>query len=386
MPEKIRQRRERLAQVAAQTTPEGGAQASAPSKRRNRKVSKQARTLFTTQLATLQDAGMPILRSLRILDGQMADGPMKEVVKQLAEDVETGTSLSDAMNKFPVVFDDLYVNMVRAGEAGGALTTIFNRLAEFLEKGDALIRKIKSALVYPTIIVVFAVAVLVYIMLAVVPKFEDAFKSLGGTLPAPTMALINTSKFLADWWWAFLLGIIVLVVLFMFIGRTPGGRRVYDRIKLRLWLFGPIIKGTQIARFTRTLGTLSASGVERLRSLDIVADASGNKIFEEAIRKIQEAVREGESMARPLGETKLFDDIVVNMVDVGEETGELDKMLLKISDNAETAVDVRISGLMAVMEPALLIVMGGVVGFIVVALFLPLLSLQQMLGGGAPPK
>jgi type IV pilus assembly protein PilC len=384
MPEKLRQRREKLAQVAAR--PESGAPEAAvkaaPRRRRRAKVSKESKTQFTVQLATLQDAGMPILRSLRILEGQVAAGPLKDVVGAMAEDVETGTSLSEAMAKFPGVFDDLYVNMVRAGEAGGALTAIFNRLAEYLEKADALIRKIRSAMIYPIIVVVFATAVMTYIMVSVVPKFEAAFQSLGGKLPAMTQALISISRFLGDKWWAILGAIVLIIVIFTFVRRTPNGRRLFDRMKLRMWVFGPIIGDTQVARFARTLGTLSSSGVERLRSLDIAADAAGNMVYADGIRKVQDAVREGEPMARPMGETKLFDDIVVNMVDVGEETGELDKMLLKIAKNKEAVVDTKVAGLMSILEPVLLIVMGGVVGFIVIALFMPLLSLQQIISSG----
>jgi type IV pilus assembly protein PilC len=384
MPEKLRQRREKLAQVAAR--PEGAAgevAAKAPVRRRRKaRVSKEAKTQFTVQLATLQDAGMPILRSLRILEGQVAAGPLKDVVGAMAEDVETGTSLSEAMAKFPGVFDDLYVNMVRAGEAGGALTAIFNRLSEYLEKADALVRKIRSAMIYPIIVVLFATAVMLYIMVSVVPKFEAAFQSLGGKLPGVTQSLISISRFLGDKWW--MIGLAAFLVIFgiAFIGRTKKGRRTIDLVKLKLWLFGPIIGDTQVARFSRTLGTLSASGVERLRSLDIAADAAGNVIYAEGIRRVQDAVREGEPMARPMGETKLFDDIVVNMVDVGEETGELDKMLMKIAKNKETIVDTKVAGLMSVLEPALLIAMGLVVGFIVIALFMPLLSLQQLISGG----
>jgi type IV pilus assembly protein PilC len=379
MPEKLRDRRERLAKAASDKTA-AAPPAEGTKKRGKERVSKTAKTRFTSQLATLQDAGLPILRSLRILENQLKAGPMKRIVTGLAEDVEGGTSLSEAMAKYPYVFDDLYVNLVRAGEAGGALTAIFNRLSEFMEKAEALARKIKSAMVYPILVVTFAIAVMVYIMVAVVPKFEDAFKSLGGKLPAPTQFLIDTSRFLADRWWVILLAVFVLIATVAGVGRTAGGRRFFDRMKIRMWIFGPIAHGTQIARFSRTLGTLSASGVERLRSLDIVADSSGNRVFEEGVRTVQAAVREGEAMARPMGETKLFDDVVVNMVDVGEETGELDKMLLKVADVYEAQVDNRVSAMMSILEPVLIVTLGLVVGFIVVALFLPLLSIQSLLG------
>lgn len=379
MPEKLRDRRERLAKAAVAEKADAAAPVAGGKKGRER-VSKSAKTRFTTQLATLQDAGLPILRSLKILEAQLEPGPMKRVVVGLTEDVEGGASLSEAMSKYPYVFDDLYVNLVRAGEAGGALTQIFNRLAEFMEKAEALTRKIRSAMIYPTLVVGFAIVVIVYIMVSVVPRFEDAFRSLGGKLPAPTQFLIDTSRFLADRWWVLLLGVAAVVGIVVAIGRSAGGRRFFDKLKMRMPVFGPIVHGTQIARFSRTLGTLSASGVERLRSLDIVADAAGNVIFEDGVRVVQTAVREGESMARPMGETKLFDDVVVNMVDVGEETGELDKMLLKVADVYEAQVDNRVGALMSILEPVLIVVLGLVVGFIVVALFLPLLSIQDLLG------
>ena len=379
MPEKLRDRRERLAKASSQEASATPA-ASSGGKRGRERVSKTAKTRFTTQLATLQDAGLPILRSLKILNAQLKDGPMKRVVGGISEDVEGGTSLSEAMSKYPYIFDDLYVNLVRAGEAGGALTVIFNRLAEFMEKAEALARKIKSAMIYPTLVITFAVLVIVYIMVSVVPRFEDAFRSLGGQLPAPTQFLIDVSRFLAEKWWLLILILVAIGAAFYGIGRTGAGRRFFDRCKMKLWVFGPVVHGTQIAQFARTLGTLSASGVERLRSLDIVADAAGNVVFEDGVRSIQAAVREGEAMARPMGETKLFDDVVVNMVDVGEETGELDKMLLKVADVYEQEVDNRVGALMSILEPVLIVVLGLVVGFIVVALFLPLLSIQGLLG------
>jgi type IV pilus assembly protein PilC len=236
-------------------------------------------------------------------------------------------------------------------------------------------------MIYPIIVIVFATAVMIYIMVSVVPKFEAAFQSLGGKLPAITVTLIDISRFLADRFWVIGIAVIALIAAFLWFRRTKRGRKILDRAKLKMPIFGPIIADTQVARFSRTLGTLSSSGVERLRSLDIASDAAGNVVYSEGIRKVQDAVREGEPMARPMGETRLFDDIVVNMVDVGEETGELDKMLLKIAKNKEANVDTKVAGLMSILEPVLLISMGVVVGFIVIALFMPLLSLQQLISG-----
>lgn len=380
MADALKKRREKLAQAASKTAPATTAGAAAGPRKRGRKVSRQAKTQFTTQLATLQDAGLPVLRSLKVLHNQLAAGPMKDVVANLAEDVETGASLSESMAKHPAVFDELYVNMVRAGEAGGALTVICNRLAGFMEKADALIRKIRGAMIYPVIVTVIAVAILSFIMLYVIPKFEDTFAQLGAELPAMTLTLINFSRWLIDHWYVIPAVPFLIWLAIWGTGRTVKGRWLLDKMKLRAPLFGSIVLRSHVARFARTLGTLSSSGVPLMQSLEICGDAAGNVVVRKAVDDIRTAVREGEPMARPLAETGLFDDIVVNMVDVGEETGELDRMLMKIADNHEAEVDVRVSAFVAVLEPALIVVMAGMVGFIVIALFLPLLSLQEHLG------
>ncbi|MAG59105.1 MAG: pilus assembly protein PilC [Planctomycetes bacterium] len=380
MPEKLRKRREKLAQATAgQNQPSGAGQAPRR-KKRGRKVSRQAKTNFTTQFATLQDAGLPVVRSLRVLEGQMPQGPLRVVTLEIAEDVETGSSLSEAMGKHPAIFDELFVSMVKAGEASGALTTIFNRLAEFMEKADALIRKIRGAMVYPIIVMVIAMSILTFIMIFVVPQFEDTFSQLGGELPALTQGLITTSRWMLEKWWIFIVVPLVLWGIITAIGRTKGGRRYIDGRHLRRPLFGPIVLKSQVSRFARTLGTLSASGVPVMQALEICGEASGNVVVRAAVGDVRDAVREGEPMARPMAETGLFDDIVVNMVDVGEETGELDRMLMKIADNNELEVDHKVGALVAVLEPALIVCMAGIVGFIVIALFLPLLKLQEMLG------
>jgi type IV pilus assembly protein PilC len=310
----------------------------------------------------------------------MKEGPMRMAVASLGEEVETGTSLSEAMAKHPGVFDDLYVNMIRAGEASGALTTICNRLATFMEKSDALLRKIRGALIYPIIVLLVAVSILTFIMLFVVPKFEQTFSELGGKLPGMTQFLIDTARWLVDHWYVLVLFPLALWGGFVLIGRTRGGRRAIDRFKLRMWLFGSLSKKAHIARITRTLGTLSSSGVPLMQSLEIVGETSGNVIVKESMDQVRTAVREGESMARPMAETGLFDDIVVNMVDVGEETGELDRMLIRIADNNDAEVDMQVSVLVKVLEPVLIVVMAVIVGFIVIALFLPLLALQEQIG------
>lgn len=379
MADQLKERRKRLAEAASGSGPSA---AAAPQKRKKaHKVSRPAKTLFTTQLATLQDAGLPVLRSLKVLEAQMGSGPLKAVTANIAEDVEGGSSLSESMAKHPRVFDDLYVNMIRAGEASGSLTVICNRLASFMEKTDALIRKIRSAMVYPIIVSLVAVGILTFIMLYVVPKFEVTFQSLKGDLPGMTKTLISTSRWLVDHWYVMLGVPLVIWGAFVMAARTPGGRRFLDRMKLRFPMFGDILLKSQVARFTRTLGTLGSSGVPLMQSLEICGDASGNVVVKSAIQDVQAAVREGEPMARPMAETGLFDDIVVNMVDVGEETGELDRMLMKIADNYESEIDAKVAGLVSALEPILIVVMAVVVGFIVIALFLPLLKMQELIGG-----
>lgn len=379
MPEKLRKRRERLAS-AASGRPEGRAGGDGAAKKATKGgVSRQAKVLFTTQFATLQDAGLPVLRSLKVLAGQMPNGPLKAVVEELAEDVETGTPMSEAMGKHPKVFDELYVNMVRAGEASGSLTVIFNRLAEFMEKAEALRRRVKGAMIYPTIVSVVALAILIFIMAFVVPRFEEAFSNLGGELPGITQGLIDTARFMQETWWLFPILILMGWGGLYAMGRSAGGRRFLDKVKLKVPLLGGVLLEGLVARFARTLGTLSSSGVPLMQALEIVGEASGNAVMREAVEDVQDAVREGEPMARPMGETGMFDDIVVNMVDVGEETGELDRMLMRIADNGETSVDAKVGALVAVLEPLLIVVMALIVGVIVVALFLPLLSIQEQL-------
>jgi type IV pilus assembly protein PilC len=379
MPDNLRKRRERLAQATDRDL-KSKAAGSPPAASRRKKVSRLAKTVFTSQFATLQDAGLPVVRSLRVLQSQMPKGPLRDVTLELAEDVENGASLSEAFSKHPAIFDNLYVNMVRAGEASGALTTIFSRLAEFMEKAAALRRKIKGAMIYPTMVMIIAVLILAFIMIFVIPKFEETFSQLGEKLPGMTQGLIDTSRWMVENWYMLFLVPILIVGGLWATGRTAGGRRFLDRLLLRIPLFGPVIHKSQVAQFARTLGTLGSSGVPLMQSLEICADASGNIIMEEGIHAVRDAVREGEPMARPMAETQLFDEIVVNMVDVGEETGELDRMLMKIADNHEDEVEVRVGSMMAVLEPILIVTMAVMVGYIVIALFLPLLKLQESLG------
>ncbi len=365
-----------------------GARAQAPAaaggvpakKRRGKaRVSQKALTEFTTQLSTLQDAGLPIVRSLKILEGQMDKGPFKGVLADVTEDVESGSPLSEALAKHPTVFDHLYSNMVKAGEAGGVLDVILNRLAGFMEKAERLKRRIKGAMIYPIVVFTVVLAILLLIMIFVVPKFEEVFKQLpgGGELPALTQGLQAFSKFLVEYWWAVFVIIFGVVMGFKIIARSGPGRRFFDRVKLNMPGMGPLVRKTVVARFTRTFGTLVASGVPILEALDICRDTAGNVVMEKALDGVRESISEGGSIAEPLGESGIFDDIVVNMIDVGEETGELDKMLIRIADNYDEEVDVAVGSITSIIEPMLIIFLDGAVFLIVLGLFLPLLKIIE---------
>ena len=334
---------------------------------------------FTRQLSTLQDAGLPILRSLQILEEQQRQGLLKAIVGGVAEEVEAGGSLSDAMAKYPKAFDKLYVNMIAAGEAGGVLDLILARLADFMEKAAKLKKKVVGAMIYPAVVITIAVGVVTMIMIVVIPKFQGIFHDFHLKLPWPTQWMMEASNFMAnEYGWAYLLfSPIVAVILWRLIRLSDGGRYGTDVFKLKIPIIGLIISKTSVARFTRTLGTLISAGVPILDAINITKETSGNEVFARALTKVHDAIREGESMADPLRATKVCDAIVVNMIDVGEETGDLDKMLIKVADNYDADVDVLVSSLISVLEPVMVVVLGVIVGFIVVAMFMPMISLIE---------
>ena len=349
------------------------------------RVSPKILTQFTRQLSTLQDAGLPILRSLNILEEQQKPGRLKNTLRDVAEDIEGGSTLSEAFAKHPKVFDRLYVNMVAAGETGGVLDLILNRLADFKEKAQKLKAKVMSAMIYPAAVVSFAVCIVSGIMIIVIPKFKDIFNDFDTTLPPITMILLNFS----DW---FVIGrppgwLVILFFPFMVIGSfklirsSKGGRFLVDYVSLKIPGVGSLVEKTAIARFTRTLGTLIGAGVPILEAITITRETSGNEVYVRAMSAVHDSIREGESFAAPLRAANVVDNLVVNMIDVGEETGELDKMLLKVADNYEEEVDVAVGGLVSLLEPVMVICMGGMVGFIVLALFMPLVSLMQGVTG-----
>lgn len=343
-------------------------------------VSQKQITQFTQQLSILQDAGLPIVRSLRILEGQLKPCALKFQLEEVANEVENGSSLSEALSKHPKTFDKLFVNMVKAGEAGGVLDTILERLAVFQEKSLRLKKKVVGALIYPIAVISIAVLILAGIMVFVIPSFQKMFKETGVKLPAVTQLLLTASQFMGKWWPVLLVAVPAVVIFtYKLINRTPSGKLMMDRIKLNIPIFGMIAKKSTISRFCRTLGTLIASGVPILEALSIVKDAIGNEVIGKAIEDVYTSIKEGESIAAPLKQSGVFDDLVVNMIDVGEETGELDKMLMKIADNYDDDVDVAVESMTSLMEPILIIGMGATVGFIVIALFMPLVSLISKL-------
>lgn len=341
---------------------------------------------FTRQFSTLQDAGLPVLRSLKILEGQMRPGVLKNALIDVVDDVESGSTLSEAFGKHPKVFDRLYVNMVKAGEAGGALEIILRRLAEFKEKALSLARRIKGAMIYPCVVVFVAVSILSFIMIFIIPKFEKIFADFRMKLPWLTEMLIGMSRWFVKYWYILPVVPIFIFVTLKLIRLNKTGAYIMDKIKLHVPVAGNIIEKTVVARTMRTLGTLVSSGVPILEALSIVKETAMNSVFEEMYQRVYESIREGETIAQPMKESRLVDDMVVNMIDVGEETGDLDTMLNKIADVYDEEVNVLVEALISLLEPIMIVVLGFIVGTIVIALFLPLLELLDGLSGTKKSK
>lgn len=345
-------------------------------------VSTKMLCTFTRQFSTLQDAGLPVLRSLKILEGQLKPSALKNALIDVVDDVESGSTLSEAFGKHPKCFDRLYINMLKAGEAGGALEVILQRLADFKEKAQTLKRKIIGAMVYPIVVILVAVAILSFILIYIIPKFKKIFADFQMKLPAITELLLDVSDFFQTNWYVFPLVIIGLWLMIKLICLFKKGRYGWDWVKLHIPIVGGIIEKTIIARTTRTLGTLVSSGVPILEALAIVKETCNNAVYEHMYQRVYESIREGETIAAPLKESRLVDDMVVNMVDVGEETGELDKMLYKVAEVYEEEVDILVESLISLLEPIMVVFLGVCVGFIVVALFMPMLAILEKLGGG----
>ena len=366
--------------AAASRGPEGQVPPRGGARKRGR-VPAQLVTEFTTQLATLSGAGIPIVKALTILEGQTRPGPFKGVLEDLVEDVSAGTSLSEAMGKHEGSFDPLYTAMVRAGEAAGVLDRILNRLAQFREKAAEIRGKVVGAMIYPAVVAVVAIGVVSAVIVWVIPKFKDIFASFDAELPQITQVLLDVSDFAVSRWYLVFGAPALLLLLHFFLMRRGGGYRfTIHKLLLKIPVMGDVLKRSLIAAFARTFGTLIEAGVPHLDALSIVRDTTSNQVLTGAVEDVRRTVREGEGIARPMGESGVFDDLVVNMVDVGEATGELDRMLLRVADAYDASVDRRIEALFKLIEPLLLIAMAVVVGFIVVALFMPLMSIMGQLG------
>lgn len=333
--------------------------------------------IFTRQLATLIDAGLPLLRSLNVLAKQERDSVFKNTINKLAESVQGGTTFSEGLAQHPRVFNNLYVNMVKAGELGGVLDVVLTRLSEFQEKAQKVKNKVVAAMVYPIIVLFLAVAIMTFLLIFIVPKFEIIFHDMLGDkpLPAITLFVIGVSDFMQKDW-AVLLGAVVLALAASkFAARTRTGRLVIDRIKLRAPLFGDLIRKTSISRFSRTLGTLVTSGVPILQALNITCETAGNTVIARAISDVHDRVKEGESIVQPLEASRAFPPMVISMIDVGEETGQLPEMLLKIAEVYDDEVDNSVAALTSLLEPIMIVFLALIVGTIVIALFMPLISI-----------
>src|SRR5437667_665952 len=344
---------------------------------RRRKVKSKVLMIFTRQLATLVDSGLPLLRSLHVLAKQERDKLLKKTINKLADSVQSGSTFSDALALHPRIFNNLYVNMVKAGEVGGVLELVLTRLSEFQEKAAKIKNKVIAAMVYPGIVMTMAVGIMCFLLVFIVPRFEMIFHDLLGDKPLPpvTQFVLGVSNFMKNDGLVLLAAVVAIVVLYNFIGRTRGGRLAIDTFKLRMPLFGNLNRKTAISRFARTLGTLVTSGVPILQALNITRETAGNSAVARAIARVHDSVKEGESIVQPLEASKAFPPMVVSMVDVGEETGKLPEMLLKIADVYDDEVDNAVAALTSMLEPIMIVFLAVIVGTIVLALFTPLISI-----------
>ncbi len=333
--------------------------------------------IFTRQLATLIDSGLPLLRALTVLAKQERDKVLQKTIARLADAVQGGSTFSEGLAQHPKIFNDLYVNMVRAGELGGVLELVLTRLAEFQEKAQKIKNKVVAAMVYPIIVMILAIGIMAFLLVFIVPRFEQIFKDMLGDKPLPgiTRFVIGVSNSVKDHWGLILFVVVTVVIGSKIISRSAKGRVVLDRIKLRLPLFGDLLRKTAVSRFSRTLGTLVTSGVPILQALNITRETAGNTVIADAITQVHDAVKEGESIVLPLEASGVFPPMVISMIDVGEETGQLPEMLLKIADVYDDEVDNSVAGLTSMLEPIMIVFLALVVGTIVIALFLPLISI-----------
>jgi len=345
-----------------------------------KKVNQRSIAVFTRQLATMIDAGLPLVQSLEILSQQQESKAFKNIIREIREDVEGGSTFAGALKKHPATFNDLYTNLVVAGEEGGILDNILNRLANYIEKSEALRKKVKSALIYPATIIGVAVIVVMILMIFVIPVFETMFKSAGQTLPLPTLIVLTLSKMIKKYVVILIPALILLFYMAKKYYQTQNGRAVLDRLLLKLPVFGALFKKIAVARFSRTLGTLVSSGVPILDGLTIVSRTSGNRTIEIAILNARTSIREGETIAEPLSRSGIFPPMVIQMISVGESTGALDSMLSKIADFYEEEVDMAVANLTSLLEPFLMIFLGVVIGGVVISMYLPIFNMASAVG------
>ena len=345
-----------------------------------KKVNQRSIAIFTRQLATMIDAGLPLVQSLDILSSQQDHKVFKNIIREIREDVEGGSTFAGALKKHPSTFDDLYTNLVVAGEEGGILDNILNRLSNYIEKAEALKKKVKSAMIYPAVIMSVAILVVIILMIFVIPVFETIFKSAGQALPLPTLIVLAMSKIIQKYIVVIIPAAILFVFLFRKFYKTEMGKTLIDRLILKVPVFGMLLKKVAVARFARTLGTLVSSGVPILDGLLIVSKTAGNRTIETAIMSARASIREGETIAEPLGRSKIFPPMVIQMISVGESTGALDSMLSKIADFYDDEVDVAVSNLTSLLEPFLMVFLGVVIGGVVIAMYLPIFQMASAVG------
>lgn len=349
------------------------------------KVKTKVLTQFTRQLATLVNAGLPLMRGIDVLKRQMKDQQMLEALGGISESIASGGTFSEALTAHPKIFDNLYVNMVKAGEAGGVLEVVLARLAEFAEKAEKIKNKVKGAMIYPIVVLVAAIGITAFLLVTVIPKFQQVFEDMmgGEELPSLTQFVISASEYVKNNGLVVLAVVVGIFVLMKIIGKTEKGAFLFDVLALKMPVTGTLVQRTAVSRLTRTLGTLLSSGVPILQSLVIVRDTSGNRVISKAIQDVHDAVKDGEGVTKPLSQCWVFPPMVISMVEVGEETGALADMLTRVADTYDDEVDNAVAGMTAAIEPALIIVLALVVGTIVMAMFLPMIKIIQSVAGGA---
>ena len=347
------------------------------------RIKTKVLTQFTRQLATLVNAGLPLMRGIEVLKRQMKDPRMLEALTGISENIAAGGTFSESLTQYPKIFDNLYVNMVKAGEAGGVLEVVLGRLAEFAEKAERIKNKVKGAMIYPIVVLVAAIGITAFLLVAVIPKFQQVFNDMlgGQALPPITQFVIDASEFVQHNGFQIFLALVAVVVILKIIAKTEKGAYFFDVLKLKMPVTGTLAQRSAVSKFTRTLGTLLSSGVPILQSLTITRDTTGNRVLTDAIQNVHDSVKEGESMTQPLSQCKVFPPMVISMVEVGEETGALADMLTRIANTYDDEVDNAVAGMTAAIEPALIIVLAVVVGTIVIAMFLPMVKIIGSVSG-----